>query len=314
MRFETKAFTVLAVTLVVGLSVINFLSVVYLKIVLEEALNREVDMAYKLYALNNLEPPEYIKIKESPTPPEGYRVAVYTGRHFIFVEEGYVQKKLKSFAVSLLIWEVLLVISVLILFRKVVINYIRREKEVKDIMNILLLAITHRIGNFISAQKINLELLEDSPAVNRLRESVKGLEEHYSRTLGILELLGKGQGLEPVRVDLEAFLRKVIRSLHIPEGVRVRVRTSKVYIKTNPVYLEILLTSLIENALKYARSRVYVRLCNGERRPLLIVRNDVREHSGGSGMGLQIVKFTAEKMGASVRFRVRDRFTAVVVF
>lgn len=314
MRFETKAIAILTATLVVGLSAINFLSVVYLKMALEGTLEREIDMAYKLYVLNRIEPPEYISIKESPTPPEGYRVAVYTGRHFIFVKEGHVEGRLKGLAISLLLWEVLLVTAVLILFRKVVINYIRREKEARDIMNILLLALTHRIGNFLSVQKVNLELLEDSPQVERLRESVKGLEEHYSRTLRVLELLGKGQGLEPVRVDIEAFLKKILRSFELPGGVKVRVRTSKAYARVNPVYLEILLTSLIENAFRYSKSRVYVRLCGGNGRPLLIVRNDVKEHRGGSGMGLQIVRFTADKMGAKVRFRVRDRFTAVVVF
>jgi signal transduction histidine kinase len=316
MRFETRALIVLTLALVLGLSMINFLSVAYLRLVLEDSLEREIDKVYRLYVLGSQTAiPDHIKVSGDPLPPEGFQVVRYTGKHFIFVREGYIQERLKNFSAFLLLWEALLVITLVVIFQRVVVRYLRREREVKDLTGILLLTLTHRIGNFLSVQRVNLELLERSPALDRLKESLRRLERHYRRTLDILEDLREGQGLEPVRIDLREAVERVLGSVPLREEVRVRLKLSKVHVNANPVYMEILLTSLIENALRYARTKVYIKLCRGKKnRPILVVRNDVRPHGGGSGMGLQIVKFITHKMGIEVRYRVKDHFTAVVRF
>lgn len=312
MRFETKALLLLVFALVVGLSAVNFLSVAYLKFVLQDSLEKEIDRVYRLYLLGYSDLPDHIRVGEKPIPPEGFKVARYTGKHFIFLKEGYTEERLRDFSFFLLMWEAILVIVTVVLFQRVVVRYIRREQEVKDLMSILLLAITHRIGNFISAQKVNLELLEEDPVLDRLKESVRRLERDYRRTLEVLEELKEGHGTEPEVVDLKVLVERVIRSLPVPEGIELKLRLSQAKVRANPVYLEIMVSSLLENALRYANSVVHVRLCG--KGPLLVIRNDVRTHTGGSGMGLQIVKFVARRIGAEVRFRIRNRFTAVVVF
>ncbi|MDQ7038254.1 MAG: hypothetical protein Q9N26_03520 [Aquificota bacterium] len=315
MRFETRAFTVLVITLVIGLSMINFLSVLYLRLVLEESLEGEIDRVYRLYTLGSgVHVPDHLRISTNPVPPEGFRVVRYTGKHFIFLREGYLRDKLRNFSVFILMWEALLVMVLIVIFQRVVVRYVRREGEVKDITGILLLALTHRIGNFLSVQKVNLELLGGSPALERLKESVRRLERDYRKTLDFLEDLKEGHGLEPERIDLKEAVEKIVSSMPVREGVRVKLRLSRVYIYANPVYTDILLTSLIENALRYARTKVYIKVCGGTNRPVLVIRNDVRSHTGGSGMGLQIVRFITRRMGAQVRYRIKDHFTAVVRF
>ena len=315
MRFETKALAVIVVSLVIGLSMINFLSVLYLRLLTEDYLEREIDRVYRLYTLNaGVRVPEYLRISENPVPPEGFRVIRYTGKHFIFLREDYIRDRLRNFSVFILMWEALLVMALIVIFQRVVVRYMRREREIKDLTGILLLTLTHRIGNFLSVQRINLELLEKTPALERLKESVRRLERDYRKTLDILEDLKEGQGLEPERVDLKEAVERTVSSLPVREGVRVRMRLSRVYVHTNPVYMDILLSSLIENALRYAKTKVYIKVCEGENGPVLVIRNDIRSYDGGSGMGLQIVRFVTRKIGAEVRYRVKDHFTVVVRF
>ncbi len=315
MRFEVRTLAFLTVALVLGLSMINFLSVAYLRAVLEDSLEREVERVYRLYVLGQKEAvPEHLRVSRSPVPPDGFRVIRYTGKHFIFLKEGYLEERIKNFSVFLLMWEALLVMVLVVLFQRVVVRYLRRERDMRDLTSILLLTLTHRIGNFLSVQRVNLELLDRSPALDRLKESLRRLERHYRRTLDILEDLKEGQGTEPAKVDLKSALESVLRSVPVREDVRVRTRLYRVHVQTNPIYLEILLSSLIENAFRYARSRVYIKLCRDKGRPVLVVRNDVKAHTGGSGMGLQIVRFVSRKMGAEVRYRIKSHFTAVVRF
>ena len=315
MRFETRSFLVLVLALVVGLSMINFLSVAYVRTILEDSLEKDIDRIYRLYVMSpNTSLPDHIRIGRKPTPPEGFRVVRYTGKHFIFLKEDYLQERLKNFSVFLLMWEALLVMALVLIFHRVVVRYLRREQEAKDMMSILLLALTHRLGNFLSVQKVNLELIERSTASDRLKESVRRLERHYRRTLEVLEDLREGHGTDPVRVNLTSVIDKVVKSIPVPEGVTLKIRTSPAQVRVNPVYVEVLITSLVENAFRYARSKVYIKLCRGKKGPVFVVRNDIKAHSGGSGMGLQIVKFITKKIGAEVRFRIKDHFTAVVVF
>ncbi len=317
MRFEYRILLLLSLVIACGFTFINFLSLVYLRDAVEEQLREEARIYSKLLLYNRTEKlPEHMRISETPLPLKGYSLILYTGKHYVFVREGYVRNRLLGYALSLFFWEAGLVIVLLSLFYLTLVRNLRTERELTDLLNVMLLSLTHRLGNFIASQKVNLQLLGESPPARRLRLSLEDLERSYHRTFNLLETLRREKNVREERVNMVEVVRSAFSTL---EGdgrkLRLDVPSGELFVRTNPVYIELLVSLLLENALKYSKSLVHVKLCRTkEGKPLLLIRNDVGERAGGSGIGLQIVRFIAQKLGADLRIRVRRSFTVLVVF
>jgi len=317
MRFEYRILLLLSLVIVCGFTFINFLSLVYLRDLVEERVREEARIYSKLLLYNRTERlPEHIRISETPLPLRGYSLILYTGKHYIFVREDYVKSRLLGYALSLFFWEAVLVIMLLFLFYLTLVRNLRTERELTDLLNVMLLSLTHKLGNFIASQKINLQLLGESPPAQRLRLSLEDLERSYHKSFTLLETLRRDRNVRKERVDVVEVVRNAFSTLGEEDRkFRFDAPSGGLFVKANPVYVELLISLLLENAFKYSRSLVHVKLCRTrEGKPLLLIRNDVRDRTGGSGIGLQIVKFIAEKLEADLRIRVRRSFTVLIVF
>lgn len=317
MRFEYRILLLLSLVIVCGFTFINFLSLVYLRDLVEERVREEARIYSKLLLYNRTERlPEHIRISETPLPLRGYSLILYTGKHYIFVREDYVKSRLLGYALSLFFWEAVLVIMLLSLFYLTLVRNLRTERELTDLLNVMLLSLTHKLGNFIASQKINLQLLGESPPAQRLRLSLEDLERSYHKSFTLLETLRRDRNVRKERVDVVEVVRNAFSTLGEEDRkFRFDAPSGGLFVKANPVYVELLISLLLENAFKYSRSLVHVKLCRTrEGKPLLLIRNDVRDRTGGSGIGLQIVKFIAEKLEADLRIRVRRSFTVLIVF
>jgi len=92
MRFEYRILLLLS---------LNFLSLVYLRDLVEERVREEARIYSKLLLYNRTERlPEHIRISETPLPLRGYSLILYTGKHYIFVREDYVKSRLLVFSTS----------------------------------------------------------------------------------------------------------------------------------------------------------------------------------------------------------------------
>ena len=314
MKFETKFTLYLTTALVVGFSLVNTVAILFLKSVVETSIDSQVKLivsGYKYNDSNNPIPP-YLMLREKIEPLEDYRVIGYTGKYFVLLDENYVKGILMSFAMLLIGWEIVLIIIILLLFYKVLSTHWKREQDVKDILNILLLSLTHRLGNFLSILRVNLELIgENAPAI-RIKKGLKKLEDDYGKTLSLLKSLQEGKDVEIEKIDLGTLIEDLYSKLGPVESLKFIFVKKDVFIKANPIYLEILTSSLLENAFKYAKSFIHVKICEKEK--ALVIINDIKEGHGGSGMGLHIVKFTSSKIGAKVTYRIRKNFTVIVKF
>jgi len=317
MRFEYRVLILLSLVIVGGFTFMNFVSIVYVREVVEEQLRAQAQTYSKLLLYNRTEKiPEYMRVTETPAPAEGYSVILYTGKHYVFVRNDYVRKRVTRFALSLLLWEAGLVVMILSLFYLTLIRNLRSEREVSDLMSVLLQSLTHKIGNFIASQRVNLELLEESAPKERLYRSLVDLEKSYHRTFTLLETLRRERNVRAEKVDLERVVGEAI-SYYADQGKNLRfIAAARVPpVRANPVYVELLISLLLENAVKYSRGAVHVKLCRSRRGgPLLLIRNDIGTHRGGTGVGLQIARFVADKVGAELRIRIKGRFMVVVAF
>lgn len=184
-RAEIKLLVLLTLILSLGLSVVNLVALSNYKRQILEKIDSEVEL-YKLavdYGVS-LKLPPYIVI--SPKPPgERWSVAGKVNDEFFFVNEDYVQSELRRFAFYLFIWEVPIVVLTILVAYKTVTLFIKREKEAKELVKTFFLLFTHKLGNFLSLNKINLEILEmkcpNEKALSRIKQAYSILESDFKK-------------------------------------------------------------------------------------------------------------------------------------
>ena len=182
----------------------------------------------------------------------------------------------------------------------------------------LLSAVGHDLRTPITAMRISIEFIEDAEVRERLQKS---LEELQALTEAVLSA-AKGAGGEPMRnVDLSALVESVCTDLDdLGEPVSWQPH-APVPASCRPNEIRRAVRNLVENAVAYGQ-RADVRLENGADRYEIVVEDDgpgipeadrtrvfepfVRLESsrsmetGGSGLGLTLVKAIAEGHGGSI--------------
>ncbi len=316
MRFESKILLFLFLTLVVGFSIMNVVSTMYIKGLIEEQLAQEGKLYSKLLLYNRGEKyPEYIAISDKPLLREDYTILAFTGKHYIAVSNSYIRKKLIRYALIIFLWEGVLVVVIFLLLYYTIYRYLKRESESKEFLNILILALTHRLGNFLASQRLNLEMIPDSPPKKRLKMSLDTLERSYEDTLKAMEMLQEASEGRKEGVDISELVLSTALLYEEKLSKDVRIKVSQgVRINTNLLYLKMLIDLLIENAMKYSERKVYIRVLKFKGKNIVAVRNDFtgKGTEGGSGMGLRIANFIAGRIGAELHIKAKRCFTVLV--
>ncbi|RLJ71027.1 hypothetical protein BCF55_1316 [Hydrogenivirga caldilitoris] len=318
MKFENKIIITLITVIIASFSIINLTTVLYIKAIIEDNLIREAYIYSKLILYNRSEPyPEYLLLSEKPILKKDYSILAYTGRHYVLVKDEYIKDKLISYTTFVVLWEASSLIILLLLFYYTLYRYIRRERDNKELLNVMLLALTHRLGNFLATHKLNVELMKEPTLQQRLRRSIEVLENTYNSTIDAIETLQSGQEEAVKSINLPQMLLEitVLYGDTSKKDIRLQVNSS-IRVKGNPTYMYMLIDTLVDNAIKHSDNRVYVRLLRYKRRNILVVRNDVKPKGGeeGSGLGLKIARYICEKLGFGMRIRTKGRFTVVVCF
>jgi len=316
MKFETKILGLLVIALVVSFSVINATSVVYIRSIIEDSLINEAYLYSKLLLYNKDERyPDYFFISEEPLLKEDFKIIAYTGRHYVSVKNKYIEKKLSSYITFILFWEAGSIITLLLVFYYTNYRYLKKERTNKELLNLVLMALTHRLGNFLAVHKVNIELITQRKLQERLKRSISILENTYNSAIETMEALRSGQEEPREYINLPQVLLEiaVLYGDTTDKSVKLQVN-SGISIKANSTYLRMLIDTLIDNAIKYSESRVYVRLLRYKGKNLLVVRNDIgeREISAGSGMGLRIAKYICEQLNFKIKIKTRKTFTVAV--
>ncbi len=310
MRFENKLILVFLVVIVLSLSIINFVSVSFYRHALEDAI--KISAKYILYS--NMTPPDFLVISPRPINGDDLSIVSYSENRYVYVKKEYIRDRVRSHALTLFIWESVLTLVLTYIFYLLVIRNVKKEKEREEFIEVLLLSITHRIGNFISVLKVNLELLEpiNERVLNRIQSSVDSMEHDYARTVEILKALKETRYLSKERIDLSELVRSLVINNY--DG-RIKLSVGKsVHVVANRSYLEILISQLLDNALKYSERFVHLKLCSHKGRAYLFIRNDVSRSKTykGSGLGLKIADYIAKNIGANLGTRVKGRFLVYI--
>lgn len=158
--FEKKILIIFSIVLTIGFSVINGISIIFFKKNLEYQLYKEAHL-YKAILTEKpfLKLPRYFTI-DSSFDPERYEIVTFLGGNYILLDKNYKIEKIKTFGLNLLVWEAVLTVTLLFVMYITIIRHIQEKEENRKLLEIFLLTITHKLGNFLSSQKLNIELIK----------------------------------------------------------------------------------------------------------------------------------------------------------
>ncbi len=224
----------------------------------------------------------------------------------------FIEKKFQEYVRDVLLHEFLLVLSLMLILYKIIDRMIRQERDYKDFLELILLTISHKFGNFLATQQGNIEILKirhDERALQRLQTSYNYIQSDFYKVLETIRRF-KEFSSNTEKINLKPIIEKDI-SLFDMSNIRLILNLQDTYIYANRQIIENIIFSLLENAIKYSNGKIHIRLSKN----LLAIRNNIAQEQKGSGIGLKITEALAKKQGFKLKCRVKkDNFIAVVKF
>lgn len=208
------------------------------------------------------------------------------------------------FGTGLFLWVIGLSIIAVVLFYELLLRYIDQKERAYRFRQTLSQVLSHRFGNFLLTQKINLSILQDrfsQEVLNRARYSLMEMESQFREIIKIIEEFHT-ENLERKVISLRDVVLAALKDYAKTESMgRVRLRLQKSQTFANLEEAKIFVQLFLDNALRYSRKIVYIRTGTFRRRPYLVIVNDVPKDlsSRGVGIGLMIARNIATSLNVS---------------
>ncbi|MGB9731091.1 MULTISPECIES: hypothetical protein [Calditerrivibrio] len=314
LSFESKVFLLMLLVLMMGLTMINLIFIMTINGQIEDNLRQEI-RNYQILLKHNIpfDYPEYLKISKNEMDGKKYTLFEVDKPNFFYVKNSYFQERIKDKILLMVYWDFIILMVISLLYYFTVHRMILKEKRVRSSFEAILLIFSHKLRNYLSTQKINLELLKglNNSAVSRIEESYNRLNtdisamENYVRNINIASEKIEEINLNNLLKDILIFNKKL----------KIKVKTSDLMVKGNRYDLEFLLFILMDNINKYAKSFVYIRSGIYKRRNYLLFLNDITDkQSGGLGVGLSLGEILCRKSGFRMRWKKNRYFIVLITF
>lgn len=215
----------------------------------------------------------------------------------------FIEQKFQEYVKNLLLWQSLLVLSLMLVLYKVIYRMLKHEKNYKDFLELILLLISHKFGNFLASVRGNIEILKishDRKALDRLEKSYNFLQEDFQKIQNSITHFKEISDTKE-KINLKEVIEKDL-SLIAPL-TKVILNLKDISITANRYAVENIVFSLIENAVKYSKSMIQIRLSKN----CLAIRNDIAETEHGSGVGLKITEALAKREGFKLNCRAKGK-------
>lgn len=211
-----------------------------------------------------------------------------------------------------------------LLFREFLLGFFEEKERTRWFHEMFLHLLSHKVGNFLLAQKINASILERNPspeALLRIKQGLVRMEKDFRQILALIDTFSR-HDIRRRPFNPAELVESVLEELGEGEGPypESRFHLKKKYhlstIRANILETRIMLLLLLENAFKYAGNRISIRVGSFRKRPYIAVINDIGpEKSAGTGMGLIFAEKLAKQMKARFRYGVRrKRFFALFMW
>jgi two-component sensor histidine kinase len=315
-KFENKIMLIFIFILVLGISLINAVSVVYFKFNLENSISKEINCYKRIFKYDPyFTPPSYLIINKITSLSKDYEIVGKVDDYYIFLKKSYKTQKLKSFASTLFIWEGIIVISLILIMYLTIINFLKKEEENLKFLEILVLSITHKIGNFLAIQKLNIDILKmkcsEEKAVYRIEENYKFIEKDFKITLESIQNLKSSE--KKKLINIKDVITEIVKNFEdVLKEKDLKLKLKDCYIKISEIDAENIIFNLIENSVKYSKKSIYIKVCCTQKYFYLIIKNDISEQNKGTGIGLEIVKYLLQKNNGRLYTKAKKNYLVVV--
>ncbi len=233
------------------------------------------------------------------------------------VDPAYALESTILFGISLGFWILGLFIISLILFYELLVRYLLQKDRIHRFKMTLIDILSHKLGNFIVTQKVNLSILKenfDPLVIERTLKSLKAIEEDYKKILESIEAFNP-EHLRREIFDLSSVVEKIVDDVkgRVSFDGNVVMRISPTFVFANRLESSIFLSLILENAFKYAHQKIYIRTGLFRKNPYFVVVNDIKPElpTSGVGIGLIIAKNVAVNLGLkrlSIEKRDKNHF------
>ena len=319
LRTEVKLLLLITFILAIGFSIVNFISVSSYRSQLVQKVKSEADLYQVLLLYSQDIPlPRYFKLSDRvPVNYETWKIMGKVRDKFLLLNVKKLNSEIITYMMSLFIWEVpVLILTVLVVYRTVNI-YLQREKETKELVKLFFLLFSHKLGNFLSLDRLSIELLlqkyGNDRSLLRLKRSYELLEEDFKKSLNYMKAFEEEQ--EPEVIDISSIVKELIYKYHgYYPSRKVEVSLFPVKIKARRGDIENLFQLIIENAFKYSSSLVKVEVQRMGKGFLISIINDIGDASSGSSIGLKMAQFLAERLNWELKVHPGDREFIVDIF
>ncbi len=228
--------------------------------------------------------------------------------------------RITRFIVIMMAWETILLLSSTILFYRLLITHIRARERNRELLEILLVTFTHKLGNFISSQVINLNIISErynDKAIDRMLIEHQTLKEDMNQIVRIMESFKTGTLMNEEKIDIRVLIDKVLYSMKEQlknRNIKIYITKRKCHVLCMPSEMEIVIYLLIDNAIKYSDNTIHIRISNINRRVILVIRNDISSKEiRGTGMGLKIVDKLCKRYRIKLKTKERkENFTVLL--
>jgi len=228
------------------------------------------------------------------------------------------REALITYTSALFLLEVPVIAVISFLIYKTFLSYLGREKKAKDLIRLFFLLYAHKLGNFLSLNKVNLELLNrrcgSDKALMRLKKSYTFLEEDFRKSLEYVRSLETKQ--EEIFMDISSLIKRLVSKYHnlFPDR-ELELNLCPFSVKVKRQDAENLFQILIENAFKYSNRFVKVEMkrVNKSCRILFVNDTGMPPSASGSGVGLKLATLLSAMLGWELVYRVDRRYFRVFV-
>jgi len=302
---KTKILLYFTSALTLGFFIINTVSFFYIKNHIDKNLEKDVEIYKKIYMYKDkkdLIP--YLHIETDIKDKDNPNIVGKVDGKFIVVDKKKLYEKLIHYIITLFLWEVFVMFLVLILANKLVQSTIEKEKEIKGVLEVFILAFTHKLKNFLGIQRVNIEILK----INFNKKALKRLEKAYILMEKDFEILI--QALKSLRefrekreeVNLKNIFEEIIKeleSIYPEKSILIKLDSFKV--KADKKDIKNILFVILENAFKYSEKRIFITDFQDKHYYTIKVYNDISFQEKGTGVGLEIAKFLARKYNWEIK-------------
>ncbi len=315
---KLKLLAYLFVTLLFTFGIMNFLLFYEIRNLVDESLYREAYAHYLAYIYNrNYKGDEHFSIQDNKG--SAYRIFAFKDPSDplkdvnVSVSKTYAQKLMNDPIKRIFIAEFLTIFSVILVYQLVIDNFLRKIHEQEEWIKSLIVSIAHKLGNFLSVQKVNLSLLKsgraDENTIRRIEKSLSKLEKDMNLFLNILKE-EKHMKKEWIRADrlLIGLLKDFEEDI---TDKRLIAKLSEVYVYADSMDLMDIFYNLISNSIKHSKSFVHIRVCKSNGEALFVFRNDMSSVSGvGMGIGNMLLSKVVDRQGGKLSVRIKNCYTA----